>query len=190
MLCSAKRYDGRSFKKGVSKLKGVCLDWRHGKSASVALIMTITRSPFFGFMSLTERDVITEASVPALVLTTISETTGPWTISLTWGGHLESKGYPGREIVHVFTGRGLFQEISGENGIPVTPSERSHNVGRSDVATTAAPDVDPRDPTCEVAERDRSQQIAPDHYNGQREHGNLMRNQRSSPRLSCYITSS
>src|SRR6267142_5778168 len=74
-----------------------------------------------------------------------------------------------------------FQEISCENGIPVTPSERSYNVGRADVATTAAPDVDPCDPTCEIAERDRSQQIASNHYNGQREHGNLIRNQRSSP---------
>jgi hypothetical protein len=70
-------------------------------------------------------------------------------------------------------GTETFQEICGENGIPITPSERSHNVGRADVATTAAPDVDPRDPACEIAERDRSQQIAPDHDNGQREHGPL-----------------
>src|SRR5215813_1563417 len=63
-----------------------------------------------------------------------------------------------------------FQEICGENGIPINPSERSHNVGRADIATTAVPDVDPRDPTREIAERDRSQEIAPDHYDSQGEH--------------------
>jgi len=52
--------------------------------ASVALTMTDTRSPFFSFISLTEREVITDARVPAFVFTTISETTGPWTISLTF----------------------------------------------------------------------------------------------------------
>jgi hypothetical protein len=46
----------------------------------VAFTMTNTRSPFFSFISWADRVVITEASVPALVFTTISDTTGPRTM--------------------------------------------------------------------------------------------------------------
>src|SRR6185312_6846619 len=69
-----------------------------------------------------------------------------------------------------------FQEIRGENGIAITLSERSYDVRRADVATAAVPNVNPCDSACKIAERDRSQQIAPDHYNGEREHGHLIRN--------------
>src|SRR6266567_2690851 len=73
-------------------------------------------------------------------------------------------------------GSETFQEISDENGIDITLYERSHNVGRDDVATNVAKNVDYCDPTCDIAECYLSQEIAPDHYCGEREHVNLIQN--------------
>jgi hypothetical protein len=82
-ICMVSDKDRRRLKASGAGLDGAyplafCIE------ASVAFTMTSTRSPFFSFMSLTERVVITEASVPALVFTTISETTGPRTMLLTF----------------------------------------------------------------------------------------------------------
>src|SRR5262245_10919366 len=71
-----------------------------------------------------------------------------------------------------------FQEVCGKDEIAVTLSKCTHDIGRSDVATATLPDVNPCDSTCEVAERNRSQQIAPDHCNGESEHGNFIQNSR------------
>ena len=73
-------------------------------------------------------------------------------------------------------GAETLQEVRHENRIAVTLSECAHDICRADVATTALSDIDSCDPTREIAERDRSQQIAPDHYDGEREHQNVSRN--------------
>src|SRR4026207_2288341 len=67
-----------------------------------------------------------------------------------------------------------FQKIQGEHGIAITLSERAYYVGRTDIATAAVTDINPSHSTCKIAERDRSQEIARDHYNCEREHEDII----------------
>jgi hypothetical protein len=58
------------------------------------------------------------------------------------------------------------QEVSDKYRIPITPSKRANNIRCTDISAATLSDVDPSDSARKIPKRDRSQQIAPDHYNG------------------------
>ena len=70
------------------------------------------------------------------------------------------------------------QEIRSENEIAIALSESPYDVGRTNIAATTVSYVNSSNSTRDVAERNRTQQIAPDHYSDERDHGNISRNLR------------
>ena len=71
---------------------------------------------------------------------------------------------------HLYRSKTL-QKIRSENGIAIALAQRSYDIGRTNVAAPTVSYVNSCNSTRDVAERNRTQKIAPDHYSGEGEHG-------------------
>ena len=71
---------------------------------------------------------------------------------------------------HLYRSKTL-QKIRSENGIAIVLAQCSYDIGSTNVAAATVSYVNSCNSTRDIAERNRTQKIAPDHYSGEGEHG-------------------
>src|SRR5437868_4392287 len=80
---------------------------------------------------------------------------------------------------HLYRSKTL-KKIRSENGIAIALAQHSYDIGRTNVAAPTVSYVNSCNSTRDIAEWNRTQKIAPDHYSGEGEHGKILFGARSN----------